>query len=103
MRGKVDKADRTPGVRSAEIRRNKPMVPAVIGAATALLLAIIGGIIWIVREFGKSDKRVSLLEQKVEHLEHLISIYEVDARRSGPRASEIERFETRRRRRSPYA
>ena len=56
------------------------IIGATIGASVTLLLAIIGGIIWIVRKFGEIekdlglfketvDKRFSLLEQRVKYLE----------------------------------
>ena len=56
------------------------IIGATIGISVTLLLAVIGGIIWIVRKFGevekdlglfkeKVDKRFSLLEQRVKYLE----------------------------------
>ena len=56
------------------------IIGSTIGISVTLLLAIIGGIIWVVRKFGEvekdlalfketMDKRFSLLEQRVKYLE----------------------------------
>ena len=45
------------------------VIVAVLAAGVPILLAIVGGIIWIVREFGKVNSRLSLLEQSVKRLE----------------------------------
>ena len=42
---------------------------ALIAAGVPILLAIVGGIIWIVREFGRVNSRLSLLERSVKRLE----------------------------------
>ena len=66
------------------------VIGAVIGAATTLLIATIGGIIWIVRKFGEMNRdlsvlkeivnsRFSSLEQRLTHLENL-SLYKSTAR-----------------------
>ncbi|MXV74648.1 hypothetical protein F4Z99_10255 [Candidatus Poribacteria bacterium] len=44
------------------------VIVTLIAAGVPVFLAIVGGIIWIVREFGKINSRLSLLEQSVEHL-----------------------------------
>ncbi|MDE0397647.1 hypothetical protein F4054_10845 [Candidatus Poribacteria bacterium] len=45
------------------------VIIALIAAGVPVLLAVVGGIIWIVREFGKVNSRLSLLEQSVKRLE----------------------------------
>lgn len=45
------------------------VIAALFAAGIPLLLAIVGGIIWIVREFGKVNSRLSLLERSVKRLE----------------------------------
>lgn len=45
------------------------VIAALLTAGIPLLLAIVGGIIWIVREFGKVNSRLSLLERSVKRLE----------------------------------
>ena len=47
------------------------VIIALLAAGVPVLLAIVGGIIWIVREFGKVNSRLSLLEQTVKRLEDL--------------------------------
>jgi uncharacterized ion transporter superfamily protein YfcC len=42
---------------------------ALLAAGVPILLAIVGGIIWIVREFGKVNSQLSLLERSVKRLE----------------------------------
>ena len=45
------------------------VIVALLAAGVPVLLAIVGGIIWIVREFGKINARLSLLERSVKRLE----------------------------------
>lgn len=45
------------------------VIIASLAAGVPVLLAVVGGIIWIVREFGKVNSRLSLLEQSVKRLE----------------------------------
>ena len=45
------------------------VIVTLIAAGVPIFLAIIGGIIWVVREFGKVNSRLSLLEQSVKSLE----------------------------------
>ena len=45
------------------------VIVALLAAGVPVLLAIVGGIIWIVREFGRLNSRLSLLEQSVKRLE----------------------------------
>ena len=45
------------------------VIIALLAAGVPVLLAVVGGIIWIVREFGKVNSRLSLLEQSVKRLE----------------------------------
>ena len=45
------------------------VIVGLLAAGVPLLLAIVGGIIWIVREFGRVNSRLSLLERRVELLE----------------------------------
>ncbi len=40
------------------------VIATLIAAGVPIFLAIIGGIIWVVREFGKVNSRLSLLEQR---------------------------------------
>ena len=44
------------------------VIATLVAAGVPVFLAIVGGIIWIVREFGKINSRLSLLEQSVKHL-----------------------------------
>lgn len=44
------------------------VIATLIAAGVPVFLAVVGGIIWIVREFGKINSRLSLLEQSVKHL-----------------------------------
>ena len=44
------------------------IIATLIAAGVPIFLAIVGGIIWIVREFGKVNSRLSLLEQTVKRL-----------------------------------
>ena len=46
------------------------VIATLIAAGVPIFLAIVGGIIWIVREFGKINSRLSLLEQSVKRLEN---------------------------------
>ena len=45
------------------------IIIALLAAGVPIFLAIVGGIIWIVREFGKVNSRLSLLERSVKRLE----------------------------------
>lgn len=45
------------------------VIVALLAAGVPVLLAIVGGIIWIVREFGRLNSRLSLLERSVKRLE----------------------------------
>jgi hypothetical protein len=45
------------------------VIIALLAAGIPVFLAIVGGIIWVVREFGKVNSRLSLLEQSVKSLE----------------------------------
>lgn len=45
------------------------VIATLIAAGVPVFLAIVGGIIWIVREFGKVNSRLSLLERSVKRLE----------------------------------
>ena len=45
------------------------VIIALLAAGVPVLLAIVGGIICIVQEFGKVNSRLSLLEQTVKRLE----------------------------------
>ena len=45
------------------------VIATLIAAGVPILLAIVGGIIWVVREFGKVNSRLSLLERSVKRLE----------------------------------
>ena len=44
------------------------VIATLIAARVPIFLAIVGGIIWIVREFGEINSGWSLLEQSVKHL-----------------------------------
>lgn len=44
------------------------VIATLVAAGVPVFLAIVGGIIWIVREFGKINSWLSLLEQSVKHL-----------------------------------
>lgn len=45
------------------------IIIALLAAGVPIFLAIVGGIIWIVREFGKINARLSILERSVKRLE----------------------------------
>ena len=45
------------------------IIIALLAAGVPILLAVVGGIIWIVREFGKVNSRLSLLKRSVKRLE----------------------------------
>ena len=45
------------------------VITTLIAAGVPIFLAIVGGIIWIVREFGKVNSRLFLLERSVKRLE----------------------------------
>ena len=45
------------------------IIIALLAAGVPIFLAIVGGIIWIVREVGKINARLSLLERSVKRLE----------------------------------
>ena len=68
------------------------VIVALLAAGVPILLAIVGGIIWVVREFGKVNSRLSLLEQSVERLED-IPIYQAPVQPS--EEEKIEGFEIR--------
>ncbi len=80
-------------------------VGGVIGAATTLLIAAVGGINWIVRKFGEMNRalsvlkenvnnRLSSLEQRVEALEklpgHAFAATESDASPGGTTVRGLE-------------
>ena len=52
------------------------VIATLIAAGVPIFLAIVGGIIWIVREFGKVNSRLFLLERSVKRLENL-PLYQV--------------------------
>ena len=66
------------------------VIVALLAAGVPLLLAIVGGIIWIVREFGKVNSRLSLLERSVKRLEDA-PIYQAPVQPD--RIEKIEGFE----------
>ena len=68
------------------------VVVALLAAGVPLLLAIVGGIIWIVREFGKMNSRISLLERNVKRLEDA-PIYQTPVQLE--QVEQIEGFEIR--------
>ena len=45
------------------------VIAALLAAGIPLLIAVVGGIIWIVREFGRVNSRLSLLERSLKRLE----------------------------------
>ena len=68
------------------------VIVALLAAGVPVLLGIVGGIIWIVREFGKVNARLSLLEQSVKRLEDF-SIYQTPVKTD--QIEKIEGFEIR--------
>ena len=65
---------------------------ALLAAGVPILLGIVGGIIWIVREFGKVNARLSLLERSVKRLEDF-SVYQTPVQ--SDQVEKIEGFEIR--------
>ena len=65
---------------------------ALLAAGVPVLLGIVGGIIWIVREFGKVNARLSLLERSVKRLEDF-SVYQTPVQ--SDQVEKIEGFEIR--------
>ena len=68
------------------------VIVALLAAGVPVLLGIVGGIIWIVREFGKVNARLSLLERSVKRLEGF-SIYQTPVKTD--QTEKIEGFEIR--------
>ena len=68
------------------------VIVALLAAGVPVLLGIVGGIIWIVREFGKMNARLSLLERSVKRLEDF-SIYQTPVKTD--QTEKIEGFEIR--------
>ena len=68
------------------------VIATLIAAGVPVFLAIVGGIIWIVREFGKVNARLSLLERSVKRLENS-PIYQVPVQPG--QVEQIEGFEIR--------
>jgi hypothetical protein len=68
------------------------VIVALLAAGVPVLLGIVGGIIWIVREFGKVNARLSLLERSVKRLEDF-SIYQTPVKTD--QTEKIEGFEIR--------
>ena len=68
------------------------VIVALLAAGVPVLLGIVGGIIWIVREFGKVNARLSLLERIVKRLEDF-SIYQTPVKTD--QIEKIEGFEIR--------
>ena len=68
------------------------VIAALLAAGVPVLLAIVGGIIWIVREFGKVNARLALLERNVKRLEDF-STYETPVQPD--QVERIEGFEIR--------
>lgn len=68
------------------------VIAALLAAGVPVFLAIVGGIIWIVREFGKVNARLSLLERSVKRLEDS-PIYQVPVQPG--QVEQIEGFEIR--------
>ena len=68
------------------------IIVALLAAGVPVLLGIVGGIIWIVREFGKVNARLSLLERSVKRLEDF-SIYQTPVKTD--QIEKIEGFEIR--------
>ena len=68
------------------------VIVALLAAGVPVLLGIVGGIIWIVREFGKVNARLSLLERSVKRLEDF-SVYQTPVKTD--QIEKIEGFEIR--------
>ena len=68
------------------------VIVALLAAGVPILLGIVGGIIWIVREFGKVNARLSLLERSMKRLEDF-SIYQTPVKTD--QIEKIEGFEIR--------
>jgi uncharacterized ion transporter superfamily protein YfcC len=68
------------------------VIVALLAAGVPVLLGIVGGIIWIVREFGKVNALLSLLERSVKRLEDF-SIYQTPVKTD--QTEKIEGFEIR--------
>ena len=68
------------------------VIVALLAAGIPLLIAVVGGIIWIVREFGRVNSRLSLLERSVKRLEDP-PIYQVPVQPD--QVERIEGFEIR--------
>jgi uncharacterized ion transporter superfamily protein YfcC len=68
------------------------VIIALLAAGIPVFLAIVGGIIWVVREFGKVNSRLSLLERSVKPLEDS-PIYQVPVQPG--QVEQIEGFEIR--------
>ena len=68
------------------------VIVALLAAGVPVLLGIVGGIIWIVREFGKVNARLSLLERSMKRLEDF-SIYQTPVKTD--QIEKIEGFEIR--------
>ena len=68
------------------------VIAALLAAGVPVLLGIVGGIIWIVREFGKVNARLALLERSVKRLEDF-SIYQAPVQPD--QVEKIEGFEIR--------
>lgn len=68
------------------------VIATLIAAGVPIFLAIVGGIIWVVREFGKVNSRLSLLERSVKPLEDS-PIYQVPVQPG--QVEQIEGFEIR--------
>lgn len=68
------------------------VIVALLAAGVPVLLGIVGGIIWIIREFGKVNTRLSLLERSVKRLEDF-SIYQTPVQPD--QVEKIEGFEIR--------
>ena len=68
------------------------VIAALLAAGVPVLLGIVGGIIWIVREFGKVNARLALLERGVKRLEDF-SIYQAPVQPD--QVEKIEGFEIR--------
>ena len=69
------------------------VIVALLAAGVPVLLGIVGGIIWIVREFGKVNTRLSLLERSLKRLEDF-SIYQTPVKTTD-QTEKIEGFEIR--------
>lgn len=68
------------------------VIVALLAAGVPILLGIVGGIIWIVREFGKVNARLPLLERSMKRLEDF-SIYQTPVKTD--QTEKIEGFEIR--------